>query len=182
MPHHLALSDPGNHQRERLLHHIQITSVSLVFNHQSDHLYFPRSVLPSLLSLSVLATSTPEDNHLFAKEHVLMLDQVARLQGSKVRVRIIGFNLTLTHSLVPATTVTWDPAQNVSRPLRIVTLLIEDMRSGVPDLQLAEVRVPLKVADDPEDGFWADATEICDALQSGPSRIDGRRSIYAIRS
>lgn len=55
----------------------------------------------------------------------------------------------------------------------MVTLLIEDMRSGVPDPQLAEVKVPLKVADDPEDGFWADAAEVCDALQSGPSRIDG---------
>lgn len=63
--------------------------------------------------------------------------------------------------------------------MRIVTLLIEDLRSGVPDLQLAEVKVPLKVADDPEDGFWADAAEICNALQSGPSRIDGWHSIDA---
>lgn len=64
--------------------------------------------------------------------------------------------------------------------MRMVTLLIEDMRSGVPDPQLAEVRVPLRVADDPEDGFWADAVEICNALQGGPSRIDGWHSINAV--
>lgn len=61
----------------------------------------------------------------------------------------------------------------------MVTLLIEDVRSGVPDSQLAEVKVPLRVADDPEDGFWADAVEICNALQGGPSRIDGGYSIHA---
>lgn len=68
-----------------------------------------------------------------------------------------------------ATTVT----QGLAQRLRMVTLLIEDLRSGVPDSQLAEVKVPLRVADDPEDGFWADAVEICNALQGGPSRIDG---------
>ncbi|KAF9237522.1 hypothetical protein BU15DRAFT_48632 [Melanogaster broomeanus] len=68
-----------------------------------------------------------------------------------------------------------------SRPLRMVTLLIEDMRSGMADSQLAELRVPLRVADDPEDGFWADAVEICNALQAGPSRIDGPAKIYTMR-
>lgn len=58
----------------------------------------------------------------------------------------------------------------------MVTLLMEDVRSGVADPQLAEVKVPLRVASDPEDGFWADAADICDALQSGPSRIDGCHS------
>lgn len=57
--------------------------------------------------------------------------------------------------------------------MRMLTLLIEDMRSGVLDSQLAEVRVPLRVADDPEDGFWADAVDVCNALQGGPSRLDG---------
>lgn len=65
--------------------------------------------------------------------------------------------------------------------MRMVTLLIEDTRSGVPDSQLAEVRVPLRVADDPEDGFWADAVEICNALQGGPSRLDGWHSIRVIQ-
>lgn len=46
------------------------------------------------------------------------------------------------------------------RPLRIVTVLIQDIRSGVTDHQLAEVRVPLKPSDDPQDGFWADAKDI----------------------
>lgn len=60
-----------------------------------------------------------------------------------------------------------------SRPLRIVTLLIEDRRPGQAIDQLAEVRVPLREMQYPEDGFWADAKEICDELQASPSRIDG---------
>ena len=58
--------------------------------------------------------------------------------------------------------------------LRILTLLIEDTRKdpGERD-QLAEVRVPLKQLEGPEDGFWADANDVCKALQSGPSRVDG---------
>ena len=42
----------------------------------------------------------------------------------------------------------------------MVTVLIHDIRSGVTDHQLAEVRVPLKASDDPQDGFWADAKDI----------------------
>jgi hypothetical protein len=51
---------------------------------------------------------------------------------------------------------------------RMLTLLIEDRRNGSDEL--AEVRVRLKFA---EGYFWADAIEVCSALQSGPSRIDG---------
>lgn len=54
--------------------------------------------------------------------------------------------------------------------LRILTLLIEDMRMNPPDNLLTEVKVPLKEAGD---GFWADAKDVCDELQIGPSRIDG---------
>ncbi|KAH7913927.1 hypothetical protein BJ138DRAFT_1058157 [Hygrophoropsis aurantiaca] len=71
--------------------------------------------------------------------------------------------------------------QPINRPLRMVTLLIEDMRSGVPDSQLAEVRVPLRVLDDPADGFWADAKNICDCLQASPSRIDGPAKVFTLR-
>jgi hypothetical protein len=55
----------------------------------------------------------------------------------------------------------------------MLTILIEDIRSGVSDHQLAEVKVALRPADDPADGFWADAKDISEALQSSPSRIDG---------
>jgi hypothetical protein len=55
----------------------------------------------------------------------------------------------------------------------MVTLLIVDGRSGHDDHQLAEVKVPLRPAEIAEDGYWADAEEVCDKLQSGPSRIDG---------
>jgi hypothetical protein len=52
----------------------------------------------------------------------------------------------------------------------MVTILIEDIRSGVTDHQLAEVRVPLY---ERPDRFWADGRDVCEALQGGPSRIDG---------
>jgi hypothetical protein len=52
----------------------------------------------------------------------------------------------------------------------MLTILIEDIRSGVTDHQLAEVRVPLY---DKQDRYWADSQEICEQLQSSPSRIDG---------
>lgn len=72
----------------------------------------------------------------------------------------------------------------------MVTLLIQDVRSGTTDHQLAEVKVPLRLADIAGTGFWADARAIvsvlpsfaciglsvwiqCEQLQEGPSRIDG---------
>ncbi|KIK97365.1 hypothetical protein PAXRUDRAFT_230135 [Paxillus rubicundulus Ve08.2h10] len=73
------------------------------------------------------------------------------------------------------------PAPGGPRPLRMVTLLIKDMRSGAVDSQLAEVSIPLRVADDPADGFWANAIDICDVLQAGPSRIDGPAKVYTMR-
>ncbi|KAI6046071.1 hypothetical protein EDC04DRAFT_1869523 [Pisolithus marmoratus] len=71
---------------------------------------------------------------------------------------------------------------DTQRPLRMITLLIEDHRSGVEDSQLAEITVPLKVAENPEDGFWADAVDVCDALQASPSRIDGSAKVYTKRA
>src|SRR6266852_4701412 len=52
---------------------------------------------------------------------------------------------------------------------RMITLLIEDRRHGTDEL--AEVHVPLKTAG--EGYLWADAKDVCVALQSGPSRING---------
>ena len=86
---------------------------------------------------------------------------------------------TAYHCRAPAGTTRTDPpppiADNSCRPVtpstqsRMLTLLIEDRRHGTDEL--AEVRVPLKAAD--EGHFWADAKQVCAALQSGPSRIDG---------
>ena len=50
----------------------------------------------------------------------------------------------------------------------LITLLIEDRRHGTDEL--AEVRVPVKAAGE---GLWVDTKDVCVALQSGPSRIDG---------
>ena len=52
---------------------------------------------------------------------------------------------------------------------RMVTLFIEDRRHGTDEL--AEVHVPLRTIG--EGYLWADARDVCAALQSGPSRIDG---------
>lgn len=52
------------------------------------------------------------------------------------------------------------PKRPAAKPPRMVTLLIQDVRSGTTDHQLAEVKVQLKAADDPQDGFWADAKEL----------------------
>jgi hypothetical protein len=56
-------------------------------------------------------------------------------------------------------------------PLRMVTLLIQDMRSGTIDHQLAEVKVPLRQSDVPEDGFWADSRDIVRAISFFPPPI-----------
>ncbi|KAJ7188129.1 hypothetical protein C8R46DRAFT_1053737 [Mycena filopes] len=67
-------------------------------------------------------------------------------------------------------------------PLRLVTILIEDNRGEVPDSQLAEVHVRLRDSANPkEDGFWANAEDICKALQGSPSRIDGPAKIFVWR-
>ncbi|KDQ53587.1 hypothetical protein JAAARDRAFT_197391 [Jaapia argillacea MUCL 33604] len=66
--------------------------------------------------------------------------------------------------------------------LRILTLLIEDHRSREKvDPQLAEVRVPLRQADTPEDGYWANAQDVCTQLQEGPTRIDGPARAFCFR-
>ncbi|KAH9952978.1 hypothetical protein BC827DRAFT_1081123, partial [Russula dissimulans] len=60
---------------------------------------------------------------------------------------------------------------------RMITLFIEDRRHGTDEL--AEVHVPLKTAG--EGYFWADAKDVCAALQSGPSRIDGPAKVLTMR-
>ncbi|KAF8893958.1 hypothetical protein BD779DRAFT_1504467 [Infundibulicybe gibba] len=71
--------------------------------------------------------------------------------------------------------------KRVLRQLRMVTILMQDIRSGMTDHQLAEVKIPLRSADDPSEGFWADAKELCDKLQTSPSRIDGPARVYTLR-
>ncbi|KAF8161187.1 hypothetical protein B0H34DRAFT_699813 [Crassisporium funariophilum] len=72
------------------------------------------------------------------------------------------------------------PKRN-KHPLRMVTILIQDIRSGVTDHQLAEVKIPLRPGDDPRDGFWADAKDLSQQLQASPSRIDGPARVYTLR-
>lgn len=76
--------------------------------------------------------------------------------------------------LVPAIPPTLVPTPNM-RVLRILTLLIEDLRGEEPIDMLVELRVPLKQSDIADDeGFWADASEVAEELQESPSRIEGR--------
>ncbi|TCD71662.1 hypothetical protein EIP91_007409 [Steccherinum ochraceum] len=65
-----------------------------------------------------------------------------------------------------------------SQVLRVLTLLIEDTRTDPPDNLLTEVKVPLR---DASEGYWADAKDVCDELQIGPSRIDGPAKVYCMR-
>ncbi|KAH9917914.1 uncharacterized protein BXZ73DRAFT_23077, partial [Epithele typhae] len=58
---------------------------------------------------------------------------------------------------------------------------IEDKRVPNAEGELAEIRVPLKPAEGPDGGFWADAAEVAKELQNSPSRIDGRAKIYTLR-
>jgi hypothetical protein len=68
------------------------------------------------------------------------------------------------------------------------------MRNQELDRQLAEVNIAVKMADNPQNGFWADAKDIVsllalivviiavtieqiEKLQSGPSRIDGQFNV-----
>ncbi|KAI0000407.1 hypothetical protein BJV77DRAFT_386473 [Russula vinacea] len=60
---------------------------------------------------------------------------------------------------------------------RMVTLLIEDRRLATDEL--VEVYVPLKTIG--EGYLWADAKDVCAALQSGPSRIDGPAKVFTMR-
>ena len=48
---------------------------------------------------------------------------------------------------------------------RMVTILIQDVRSGTTDHQLAEVKVALRPGDNPQDGYWADARELVNTLR-----------------
>lgn len=67
-------------------------------------------------------------------------------------------------------------SRSAAADLRCLTLLIEDKRFHPPENLLTEVHVRLR---ETADGHWADAKDICDELQFGPSRIDGRYS-YAL--
>ncbi|KAI0373437.1 hypothetical protein BV20DRAFT_937418 [Pilatotrama ljubarskyi] len=77
------------------------------------------------------------------------------------------------------------PIPNIPPPAvricRVLTLLIEDKRNPDGESMLAEVRVPLKQADPGDEGFWADAQEVSEELQKGPSRIDGQAKVYTQR-
>ena len=57
----------------------------------------------------------------------------------------------------------------------MLTLLIVDIRSGMEDHQLAEVRVPMM---EREDYIWVNSLDVCQQLQNGPSRIDGVYGLY----
>lgn len=55
---------------------------------------------------------------------------------------------------------------------RLVAILIDDRRFEEGDPQIAEFRLGLHVAD-AADGYWCNTRDVCEQLQSSPSRIDG---------
>ncbi|PIL33933.1 hypothetical protein GSI_03640 [Ganoderma sinense ZZ0214-1] len=91
----------------------------------------------------------------------------------------------LDSGYAPAPVQTQPPIpQPPTRVVRILTLLIEDKRQYHDEENenlLTEVRVPLRPADPGDTGMWADAQEVSEELQKGPSRIDGRAKVYTLR-
>ena len=86
------------------------------------------------------------------------------------------------HSSSPAQVTRTTPSHTDTptphvRVCRVLTLLIEDKRSPDAEALLAEIRVPLKPAEGGDVGFWADAAEVANELQNGPSRIDGESMV-----
>ncbi|KAH7108169.1 hypothetical protein BKA62DRAFT_681286 [Auriculariales sp. MPI-PUGE-AT-0066] len=64
-----------------------------------------------------------------------------------------------------------------------VTIFMEDYRGaadGEPEHLLAEVTISLR-ASQHNDGFWANAQELVNELQNGPSRIDGPARVFCRR-
>ncbi|KAI0666637.1 hypothetical protein C8Q78DRAFT_983904 [Trametes maxima] len=86
-------------------------------------------------------------------------------------------------SLPPAPSVPPIPEvpPSAARVRRVLTLLIEDKRDPNGESMLAEVRVPLKPSEAGDGGFWADAQDVSEELQKGPSRIDGSAKVYTQR-
>ena len=73
--------------------------------------------------------------------------------------------------------------RNFTRPAYRVTVLIDDLRqSSDPDHQLAEVKVPLKRCDDPEDGWWADAKDIVGIMLLNPCRVGSSSLVIRLSS
>ncbi|EJD02991.1 uncharacterized protein FOMMEDRAFT_168082 [Fomitiporia mediterranea MF3/22] len=66
------------------------------------------------------------------------------------------------------------PVENCS-----VSVVIEDKRLGQEESSFVELILPLR--SDGRDGFWLDVVPLCNALQSGPSRIDGPAKVCAFR-
>ena len=79
----------------------------------------------------------------------------------------LTFARTTSNESSPAFT-TDSRSQTQGPKHRMLTLFIEDRRHETDEL--AEVHVPLRTIGE---GLWADARDVCAALQSGPSRIDG---------
>ncbi|TFK23180.1 hypothetical protein FA15DRAFT_476916 [Coprinopsis marcescibilis] len=71
--------------------------------------------------------------------------------------------------------------KGVRNGVKMVTILAQDIRSGVTDCQLIEVKVPLRPADNPKDGFWAAAQELVEQWQQSAARIDGPARVYTLR-
>ncbi|KAL0956493.1 hypothetical protein HGRIS_002637 [Hohenbuehelia grisea] len=67
------------------------------------------------------------------------------------------------------------------KPPLLLTMLITDRRQPVEEFQLVELRVKLRPDLDPANGWWAEAEQICEEIQNGPSRIDGPARMYTLR-
>ncbi|OCH88281.1 hypothetical protein OBBRIDRAFT_836733 [Obba rivulosa] len=122
---------------------------------------------------SVYATPSPaaHDEQYSPARHDLHASRASTSSQVTIRAAAHASNAT------PAA----DPSAKSTRVLRVLTLLIEDERGGKTENLLAEVRVPLKQDDSSQGGFWADAQDVAEALQSSTARIDGRAKVSTKR-
>jgi hypothetical protein len=163
-----------NYEHDEILYVLFRSLVRMMFTHLPEHRY-PKQLHHTSKRLN------PQTRR------AMHLEQRNREVGHRHRIPILGPRKVQVcvpfFSLPPSLTaleVDQSPnAAQVEKPKRLITLLIEDMRSGETDLQLAEVKVPLRPAPLAEDGFWADALDVAQELQSSPSRIDGMPLVWS---
>ncbi|KAF8894956.1 hypothetical protein CPB84DRAFT_1782751 [Gymnopilus junonius] len=179
---------PSNGARRPAPHHSEDHGPPTQRNYQSQH--YNASPPPSTADSSssyTLSSSTPAGAYYRRNYEADVWEHESSESHLRHRGRTTNSSQLLRSSSRYRSRDTESYGQDVEThrrskfPTRMITLLIQDVRSGTTDHQLAEVKVPLRPGSSAEDGFWADARDISEQLQRGPSRIDGPARAYTLR-
>lgn len=176
-PELLYLRDPHRlplHREMKIGHHIHYILISIlhliikirtirnILPHQPFLLNLPERHLQRLAVLTIETTTKPicrtqRWHSLFGSPHA---EEVTPMPQDQTRVKppqVLVRNLVFK---VGVCTYCLFVAHKRKQNQRMVTILIQDVRSGTTDHQLAEVKIALRSGDDPQDGYWADAREL----------------------